>query len=214
MAAKQVNLIFSVLAGFVACISAATNVSVSANANIPTENVVAQSVAGTAGYAWKAISSTDCRDIGQSFYVTNDLRIDSFSLCASSGIGAGASGAAFTVTIYKSDAVSSIGSAISVQTGTYFLSSDGVKAKDWITFDIDNITLSGGFYYTFVLSFDDYAVSRNHAFLHNTGTDMYPSGRLWQANNGGALGSSGVNDFAFSVQSENQKTVRLLIISQ
>ncbi|MFA5688044.1 MAG: PEP-CTERM sorting domain-containing protein [Kiritimatiellales bacterium] len=178
-----------------------SDVIVSVVSNIPTDNVLIGNATGTAGLGWRNNGTDPVREIGQSFLASMDTIMDSFSLKAGGGVGAGASGAGFSVTIYSNSVDTTLGTAISTQTGTYLTTSDGVSSGAWITFDLeDNINLYSGNYYTFTLTWDDPAVpAKNQNFFHQNTGSTFSEGRLWQ-NNGSSWAASGVADFVFVVQ--------------
>jgi len=179
------------------------DIILSYDAAMPGENVLTSFMpTGTInGLDWRD-NASGSRAVGQSFYVSANTIMDSFSLLANGNPQSGARGAEFTVQVFQSASETSIGSVVSTQTGTYLSDSTGVSGK-WVTFDIDNITLSAGYYYTFTLSFNNSNVaSQNQVFSTAASPENYAGGRNWRNDNnaGWAVANGGVADMAFVVQ--------------
>ena len=180
--------------------SAEASVIVSYDAAIPTTNVLTSFDPTTSnGYQWRDNENTE-RDLGQSFLASTDVTMDSFSFRSGGNLQTGAKNSPFTVTIYKSATDGSLGTAVSTQFGNFLANDDaGSISGAWLTFNIDNIALSAGNYYTFILSFDNHDV-QDQDQTFQLSDEGYSDGRLWQSNEGAAFASSSVNDFAFAVQ--------------
>lgn len=202
---RQRDLVIGALIGIVSLSvgSALAAVTVSYDTAIPTNYVLTSFAPATvSGYQWRDNENTE-RDLGQSFFASSDTTMASFSLLSDGNLQTGAKSAPFTVEIYESSVDDAIGSVVSTQ-GGIFLANDNAGSIDgaWLTFDIDDIVLTGGNYYTFILSFDNPDVQDQDQTFGLFNGSGYADGRLWQSNEGAAFASSTVNDFAFVVQSD------------
>lgn len=190
-----------ILAGGAGLFSAEASVIVSYDAAIPTSNVlVSYDPDATTGYQWRDNENSK-RDLGQSFLAASDVVMDSFSIKSGGNLQNGAKGALFTLTIYESSSAGSLGSTLSSQGGTYL--TEGSISGAWVRFDVDNVNLSSGNYYTVMLSFDTPDVQdQDQVFTLSSvaASSSYADGRSWQANEGAAASSSTAYDYGFAVQ--------------
>ncbi|MFA5688512.1 MAG: hypothetical protein WC959_05140 [Kiritimatiellales bacterium] len=202
------------------CLSAQAAVTVSYDAAMPATNVLTSFVpAGTVnGLQWRDDTANVSRAVGQSFLAVSNAIMDSFSLMAVTSGGSlqsGAVNAPFTVIIYESSSETDLGTAISTQGGNYLSSAPGLGGQ-WITFDIEDINLTAGKYYTFTLMWDTPAkAGQSQTFGAATTSENYPNGRNWRKDGTAnwAVANSGLADMAFVVQyGFPAKNVRLLII--
>lgn len=193
---RTAGLLITVVTGWGAFSDASIMVSV--NDTIPTENVLASfdPTIGLSSLQWRDNDSAQ-RDIGQSFLATSSTIMNSFSLKASGTLQQGAFDAPFTVTIYENSSDDALGSTISTQSGTYFSAGTAIDEK-WMTFDIDNLSLTSGNYYAFVLSFDNAGVADQDQTVYQS-TEGYSSGRRWYSVSDSFTTSTSY-DLAFSVQ--------------
>ncbi len=175
-------------------------VLVSMNATAPSTNVEASYATGSpSGYQWRNNTADGLRDLGQSFLANTSFVMDSFSLQLNGNIQAGVPGAGFTVTLFESVNQSSIGSVLATEGGVMPSLTVGTGAGQWMTFEISNVALTEGNYYTFILSFDTQAANRNQTFnTINPGT--FTNGRAWQTTDGVTYTGLG-SDLFFYVQS-------------
>ncbi|MDP0495842.1 MAG: hypothetical protein Q7Q73_06500 [Verrucomicrobiota bacterium JB024] len=168
-------------------------------ANPPTENVEVSQTISNGAYQWRN-NEASRRDLGQSFLAETDFTLDSFSFQANGNVQVGASGAAFTVTIYENNNRDAVGTAISTQTGTYLTSASNPVASNWLLFDLaENVDVTAGNYYTIMLSWNVASVTdQDQVFqIDSTGTSYLP-GRLWEYN--GTTFTPMGYDMAFTVQ--------------
>lgn len=152
-------------------------------ANPPTENVEVSQTIGNASYQWRD-NEASRRDLGQSFLAETSFTLDAFSFQADGSIQVGASGSAFTVTIYENNNRDAVGNAISTQTGTYLTSASNPVAGNWLMFDLaENVDVTAGNYYTIMLSWNVASVTdQDQVFRINTDGGDYAPGRLWEYN--------------------------------
>jgi len=176
-------------------------VKVRAGSSAPdTDVLIAYTTDIVKGYQWKE-NNTGSRKLGQSFRSPENAVMNSFSLAVAGNIQPGAGRAPFTVTIYESDNDTALGTAISIQKGLFLSTSANPVNPGWMTFEISEVNLTKGLFYTVMLSWDKSGVLRQEqSFLHSDDGAGFSLGRLWQANNGAAAAASSVNDLLFSVQ--------------
>lgn len=130
----------------------------------------------TTGIQWVNDDSIS-RSLGQSFLARKNALMDSLSFKAAGNIQPGASEASFTLTIYESAVAKELGTAISTQTGTYMNTSENPINGGWVTFDVEDVNLVAGKYYTCILSFNEAGVMRqSQVFQQSSG---YGKGYLW-----------------------------------
>ena len=188
------------LAGALAGLGATANaaVIVSLGATEPSANVEASLTNSTntpTGFSWRNLP-TSKRDLGQSFLATSAFTMDVMSFKLSGNIQTGSPGADFTIELFESTTQSSIGSSISTQSATFPNFTGG--SGDWLSFDIDDIAVTSGKYYTFVLAWDSPATSRSINLSVVTGSE-YAGGNVWE-DTGSGLNASNLDVF-FIVQS-------------
>ncbi|GHC09923.1 PEP-CTERM sorting domain-containing protein [Cerasicoccus arenae] len=166
----------------------------------PDTNIEASFTSGTAsGYQWRD-NENSRRDLGQSFLADSSFTLDAFSFSALGNVQAGASGASFDVKIFESDNISLIGSAISTQSGTYLTSGSNPVSGNWIVFDLEDVALTAGNYYTIVLSWDSAGVQDQDQVFGMVSGNLYGDGSAWESSDGVNFSSLG-GDLQFTVQS-------------
>jgi len=206
------GLALTVAGGF--ALPAAADLVVSYSANAPQENVyVSHIVANPNSVEWHGQPSPGVRrDVGQSFFVTNNIIMQSFSLQLGGSLQTEARNAGITMTIYQSDTQTAIGTVVGSQSGQYLGADSGAALDGWVTFTIDDVNLVGGNYYTVMLSFDELAVNRRQALRQQTAGNSFADGRRWFSD-GSTLSDSVEGDLAFSVQAIPEPgSVSLMII--
>lgn len=166
-------MFMSAVVGLTLVVSAAqAAVTVSYNAAQPTKDVLTSFAAdkGLQGIQWRKDLESGKRDVGQSFRVTNNAILDSFSYKVAGNVQPGASESSFTLKIYENPNSKSLGTVISTQTATYLSTAENPINPGWVTFDVENVNLKAGNYYTCMLSFDEADVDRqNQVFAEATG---------------------------------------------
>ena len=168
--------------------SADATVTLSYNDAQPTNTVVSYipPMEEMSGYAWANNANPYRRDMGQTFLAPRDFTMHSFSYCLSKGLRTEAVKAAFTVTVFESTIQGRIGTVISKQSGIYLDSRVRPKPAidGWVTFDIEDLDLTKGNFYTLMLSWDQQAESKRDQgfFVKNPGS--YAGGNLWVSANG------------------------------
>lgn len=168
----------------------------------PTSYVVSSTVA-TGGLAWRDDTVNGRRDVGQSFYAGSGFTLDSitFQLASNAAPQAGALGAAFTLSVYEvasASAFPTAGTAISTQTGTLTgLTGTSADFSKYVTFDMDNIALTAGKYYTVMLAFDAVAVNRSLVWMVSGSSSTYPAGQCIITTDGTTFTAN--NDLLFYV---------------
>lgn len=209
------NGLLNIIAGmmFFLGTSQADPVVVSWNVEQATGQIVAgyDPVTGS-GYAWRN-NLSGRRDLGQSFLVLTNTMMDAFSLKAAGNIQNGASMAAFTVKVFESSNESSIGSVLLTQPGTYLSAAQNPVNPGWITFDIEDLSLTAGKYYTVVLSFDNAGVNLQEQVFSVGVPSQYSGGTVWTSADG--ITYSTVNlDLGFVVHSGGVGDPRILEVDQ
>jgi len=166
----------------------------------PTLDVEVSQTITNAAYQWRNNESGQ-RDLGQSFFADTDFILDSFSFQANGNIQVGATGSAFTVTIFENDNRDAVGTSISTQSGNYLTSASNPVAGNWLLFDLeDNVAVTAGNFYTIMLSWNIASVTdQDQVFNINTDGGAYGPGRLWEYN--GTTYTPLGYDMAFTVQS-------------
>jgi len=165
----------------------------------PSLNVEAGWTSGNASYQWRD-NETSERDLGQSFLAESNFTMDSFSFQTDGNIQVGASGSAFTATIYESTEITSIGTQVSAQTGNYVTSAINPVAGNWLLFDLEeNISITSGNYYTIMLSWNVADVTDQDQVFRIDTNNTYTDGSLWEYD-GSSYTRLGY-DMAFTVQS-------------
>jgi hypothetical protein len=133
------------------------------------------------GFQWKGDSGSDHLDVAQSFLVTgaNDWIVDKITVKVRE-FGTSVVNQGFNLQIWTvSDASDWSGdSLVSTQSGTF--PSSGLAAGYW-TFDLNNVTLSSGQHYAFVLGFEAGADPQRFVNLVKaySAYDLYPDGRMF-----------------------------------
>lgn len=195
------------LMAFGASISSVAAVTIVNSDLAPTENVVTSFEPGASvGYAWRDNTSAE-RDLGQSFLAESSFTLDSFSFLTAGNVQFGASGAAYTVTVYEGaditegGSISLLGSAISTQTGNFLTSGSNPVSGDWLIFDVDNVSIVAGHYYTLMLSWDTAGIATQEQVFAVTNPGGYANGRLWEGAGASTNYTSTGLDLAFTVQS-------------
>lgn len=205
---------FIILVGSMCCVleqgKAAVITTLSPTA--PVDQVQISYTVGTPiGLQWRYDVASGRRDVGQSFLATDSFIFDSFSFQLQQTVPSGAPGANFTVSIFESSTISSVGSVISTQTGVLAGLISGSGAGSWITFDIANLAVSSGLYYSFVLSFDAQVANQTLNF-NSISPGAYAGGSAWISSNGSAFTVPAGQDLLFYVQSiPEPSTVATLI---
>ncbi len=183
--------------------SADASVTVSYNDAQPTNTVVSYTPpeGEMSGYAWANNANPYRRDMGQTFLAPRDFTLHSFSYCLSKGLRSGAVHAPFTVTVFESAIQGRIGTVISKQSGLFLDSRYRPRPAvgGWMTFDIDDLNLKAGNYYTLMLSWDEQAESKRDQGFYVKNPGGYADGNLWVSANGKKYSRS-PRDMAFTVQ--------------
>ncbi|PAW78050.1 MAG: hypothetical protein B9S32_09185 [Verrucomicrobia bacterium Tous-C9LFEB] len=170
---------------------------------MPTTHVLTSFSTGTiGGYVWKNDSNMTPvrRDVGQSFYTADSITLESFGLQLNGNIQGGDPGAEFTVSIYQSSALNSIGTLLTSETGIFPTSgmAAGTGSGQWLNFNLTDLTLQGQYYYTLMLTWTTPAVNRNLVFSAVT-AGGYASGSVWSSADGSSFAQQG-SDYYFYVQ--------------
>ncbi len=189
-------LSMAVFGGWICSVDA--GVAVSYVDTQPTTNVVVSyTPAATKGYAW-ANNDNYRRDLGQSFLAPGNFTMSAISYQLSQGLRSGATNAAITVKVFESTDVSVIGTCISTNTGTYLPAGldPAPAAGGWVTFDIDDVEVKSGKYYTTMLSFDEYAPLRDQGLYYLDGYE----GQGFKSADGITYNRATGLDLAFVVQ--------------
>jgi len=164
------------------------------------------------GLQWRNDTINGRRDLGQSFLVDEGFVFDSFSFQLQQAVPSGTPGASFTVSIFENSTIFSVGIAKSTQTGTISGLTAGSGAGSWLTFDIANLVVSSGFYYSIILSFDAQVANQTLNF-NSISPGAYPGGAAWVSTNGSTFTSPGGQDLLFYVQSIPEPSTVAILIS-
>jgi hypothetical protein len=198
---KAPLLLTSALALLASTVLSSATVLVSLDTAAPTD-YFANSTAAAGGIQWRNDTVNGRRDVGQSFFTPTALTLEKFTLqfTADASPGAGASNAAFTLSLYQvasASAVPTAGTAILTETGVLptFQSSDMGK---YITFDMANTALAANSYYALILTFNTQAAAENIIFRISNTPASYPGGQAIISTDGTTFSSYSTGaDFVF-----------------
>ncbi len=179
-------------------ISAPLSVSVTPNA--PSANASISQEIGTESFPWRA-PSEGLRDIGQSFYVPNDIALSKITLRMSSGVQESLKNSRYTLKLYTLSSPKVIGAdtvwplpsetPFWSQQGTVSESLEGA-AGEYMTFRIDGAPLKGGQHYLFMLSLDE-AAAGGQTFASHNDPAVYPAGTAYENTGNGITPVPGTN---------------------
>ena len=191
-----VSLAVTVVSGWICSANAGVVVSY-VNAQPTTNVVVSYTPTTTSGYAW-ANNDSYRRDLGQSFLASGNFTMSAISYQLSQGLRVGATNAAITVKVFESTDVLLIGTCIATNSGNYLPAGldPAPVAGGWVTFDIDDVDIASGKYYTTMLSFDEYAPLRDQGLYYLNGYD----GQGFKSADGITYNRATGLDLAFVVQ--------------
>lgn len=197
-------VVFSLL---VSATMARATVQISLQASMPDGDILASYAVSTpvapttlSGLQWRNDTVNGRRDVGESFYAAGALTLEAFGLQVypTNTVQSGDPGAAVTLSIFQSASATSIGTLYASEGGTFPSATPGTGAGDWLAFDLTDLSLDGGYYYTMLVSFDVNAASRGLVLADVINSD-YTAGQSWQYD-GTTYSRSGANDLNFYVQ--------------
>lgn len=209
MKARLSILALLLLLGFTAEKGSAQIVTTTSS-SAPTTNIaLSTTYAGTNNLAWRANTSTDYRDIFQSFTTTSSSFILDTITLKINGSTSTASNAIYTLTLYTfpDAATMTASSTLSSWTGT-LPSSTSMTDGTYLTFDIPNYTLAANTVYGFELSFNQYSTNQSVNFY--LGPGIYSGGMAFYNQNGTL--TSTANDYLFILQSVPEASSLTLVL--
>ena len=170
----------------------------------PVDHVLASSSQTASTVQWRN-DDNGIRSIGQSFYANKTFDLDAFSIRLASAPGAAFPGSSCTVSIYtllKPDESISGKEPTFIQWGTLPTTISG--SGSYLQFDLDEVRLTGGYYYLLVVALDSYASGRNQQLSLGSPnpSDTYKLGKSFTLTNGSAFYMTA--DFAFTIQEAPQ----------
>lgn len=161
--------------------SSQATVIVTTNSQAPSDHVLTEYSVGADSMvgAFEWTTTNDRWALAQSFLVSgaNDWAVDKLSVKVRE-FGTSVAAQAFTVELWSvSNASAWPGTLVSSQSATFPTS--GLAAGYW-TFDIDDVTLTHGNYYAFVLGFNEGPNSQRFVdVVKNYGTDSFLDGHMF-----------------------------------
>lgn len=150
----------------------------------PANNVAVSHIPeNKAGWGCRNSSTVGRRDLGQSFLATNSFTLSAFTFQISAGIREDTAQAPVTMKVFESSNAGVIGSVISSTAGTYLSWEDKAAAGGWVTFDIDDVEVSTGKYYTVLITWNEAKPLMEQGFyLEPSG--FFEGGQAWTSANG------------------------------
>lgn len=177
---------------------AAVITSISATAPTGPEVVTSQT-GSTSGLAWYNTGVSAVRDVGQSFLAASSFTLDKITLTLGGSFNSVTATADFKLTLYSAASLSTAPSAVvTSQTGTFAFSNGSGGSGTFLTFDLADVALAAGTYYTFMLTLDD-ALTDNSLTVRQNASSTYADGYRWIFD-GTSYTSSSTADLAFYVQ--------------
>lgn len=163
----------------------------------------ASSTVVAGGVQWRNNTASGLRDVGQSFFVTDSLTLDSitFRLAPDAAPGAGALTAAFDISIYQVASSSGVPTAAPLYTETgnmAGLTGTSADFSKYVTFDLTNVALTGGNYYAVILSFPTQVANQNVTWQVSGASPTYTGGMAIVSTDGTTFsGWGGGSDLVF-----------------
>lgn len=165
-------------------------------------DVLASQSGFSGGLGWYNTGAGVVRDIGQSFLATSSFTLDKITLALGGSFNSTTATSSFTLTLYSaSNLATSPASAttVSTQTGTFAFTNGSGGTGTYLTFDIANVALTSGTYYTFMLSLNDPSASNSLTVRQNT-SSTYSDGYRWLFDGTSYTSSTAGSDLTFYVQ--------------
>lgn len=176
----------------------AAAVTVSRSTTAPSDDLLLSFTGGdnspaAGGLSWRSsAASGGQRDVGQTFSLPETVNLEAITL-KTTAQASGFTNTAFTLTLYKFEAVTANPTALETYVFSGALSSN--YASGYLTFSLDSpVVIEAGQAYGFVLSFDNQSVASSVAFQiyskpSSGGVQPWPGQRLLQ-NTGSSLTTS------------------------
>jgi len=189
--------------------------SIDVASTAPTTNAAISQEIGTESYPWRAPSGGQ-RDIGQSFYVPNDIALGKITLRMTEGLQESIKNSNYSVKIYTLSSPKTIGinTVWPLPSETPFWSQQGVvseslegEAGEYMTFRVDGAPLKGGQHYLFMLSLDG-AAAGTQSFASQTDATIYPNGTAYENTGSGITPVPGTN-LAFYLEAISSRAQNL-----
>ncbi len=159
---------------------AAVLTSLSATAPSGAE-VQASQTGFSGGLGWYNTAAGTVRDVGQSFLATSSFTLDKITLALGGSFNCTTSKSNFTLTLYSAPSLSTSpasATTVSTQTGTFSFTNGSGGSGTYLTFDIADVALTAGTYYTFMLSLTDTSANNTLTLRQNT-SSSYSDGSRW-----------------------------------
>lgn len=193
-------LIVTILASLVCAAPGAVITSLSTT--VPSgADVLASQTGSSGGLGWYDTGTGSERDIGQSFLATSSFSLDKITLALGGSFNSTTAKSSFTLTIYSASSLATSpagATVVSTQTGSFDFSSGNGGTGTYLTFDIADVSLAAGTYYTFMLSLDIPSANNSLTVMQNT-SSTYTEGYRWLFN-GTSYTSSTTSDLTFYAQ--------------
>lgn len=179
--------------------SARAAVLTSLSSTAPSGGEVQASQTGfTGGLGWYNTGAGTLRDVGQSFLATSSFTLDKITLALGGSFNSTTASSNFTLTLYSAPSLSTSPASatmVSTQTGTFAFTNGSGGSGTYLTFDIANVALTAGTYYTFMLSLPDPSASNSLTLRQNI-SSSYSDGSRWLFD-GTSYTSSTTSDLTF-----------------
>lgn len=192
---------------------AAVVTSISATA--PTgPDIVTSQTDYSGGLSWYNTGAGSIRDVGQSFLATSDYTLDKITLALGGSFGSVAATSDFTLTLYSAPSLSTSpasATVVSVQTGTFAFSTGSGGSGTFLTFDLADVALTAGTYYTLMFAFDD-ALANNSLTVRQNISSTYSNGYRWLFDGTSYTSSTGA-DLTFYVHAVPEPSTVMLVVA-
>ncbi len=155
----------------------------SISTSAPTENIVFSQPDYTSGLGWFN-TDTSRRDVGQSFLATSNFTLEAITYTMGGFFSSTTSTSDYTINIYSTsslEAAPNTGTLVSSQSGTFTFEDQDGGNDTFLTFDIEDVSLSSGKYYTIMLVLDD-NIAGNSITLKQSSGSVYADGYRWLYN--------------------------------
>lgn len=173
---------------------AAVLTSLSASAPSGLE-IMASQTGASGGLSWYNTGAGSLRDVGQSFLATSDFTLDKITLMLGGSFNSTSATSNFTLTLYSTASLTTspaTATTVSAQTGTFAFSAGSGGDGTFLTFDIADVVLTAGTYYTFMLSLNDASANNSLTVKQNT-SSAYSDGYRWLYDGTSYTSSSGAD---------------------
>lgn len=164
-------------------------------------DVLASQTGFSGGLGWYNTGAGAVRDVGQSFLAASSFTLDKITLALGGSFNSTTASSNFTLTLYSAPNLSTSptsATTVSTQTGTFSFTNGSGGSGTYLTFDIANVALTAGTYYTFMLTLDTPSASNSLTVRQNS-SSSYSDGYRWLFD-GTSYTSSTTADLTFYVQ--------------